>query len=125
VAREPSLPESYNFFDQAVKMAFNMAMPWKAMSLGSGLAAYLVTSRQEEPNKVLFITLFTGAWTAMAFIWVIYASFLWPFLLSPLRHVPEPKGNHWLHGQWERIKKDPTGVPQADCTNAHLSEVVS
>lgn len=44
-------------------------------------------------------------------VWETYALFLYHRYFSPLRHLPQPDGNHWLMGQWFRIVKEPSGHP--------------
>ncbi|GAB7340866.1 hypothetical protein MBLNU457_7225t1 [Dothideomycetes sp. NU457] len=39
---------------------------------------------------------------------------LWPYFFSPLRHLPQPKGNSIFMGQFYRILKEPSGVPQRE-----------
>lgn len=69
---------------------------------------------EESWSLGFIIKSFTGSFLAASVGWVVYAVFLWPYFLSPLRHLPGPKDGHWLLGQYARIIKEPTGVPQID-----------
>ncbi len=33
------------------------------------------------------------------FSYLLWKVLLYPKLVSPLRHLPQPKAGHWLHGQ--------------------------
>jgi len=94
-----------------------MSIPWRAISLTSLVSAYIATQQAPLTSKLLFAGAFVASWAVLAAGWGVYTVFLWPFFLSPLRHLPEPKGGSWIHGQWARIVKDPTGVPQTECTS--------
>ena len=48
---------------------------------------------------------------AVRFIW---SSLIYPFFVSPLRHLPHPKQTSLLFGQFWRIIKEPTGLPQRE-----------
>lgn len=42
----------------------------------------------------------------------VYDVIVYPLLLSPLRHLPTPKGAHWFAGHFFEIFNNPTGTPQ-------------
>ncbi|KAH0589123.1 hypothetical protein H2248_004891 [Termitomyces sp. 'cryptogamus'] len=52
--------------------------------------------------------LFFGAVTFL----VVYQLFLYPFLFSPLRHIPGPPLGHLIYGQAPAIIKGEAGIPQ-------------
>ncbi|KAJ4336831.1 hypothetical protein N0V95_008497 [Ascochyta clinopodiicola] len=54
--------------------------------------------------------LFALQYLAQAF----YSVLIYPFFLSPLRHLPQPSGGHVILGHFPRIFRDPTGEPQRD-----------
>lgn len=43
--------------------------------------------------------------------YAVYAVVIYPFFLSPLRHLPGPSGGHPILGQWLTIIKEPSGAP--------------
>lgn len=89
----------------------------KVAAFAASTAASLTAVRvlTEEPWSLgSIIKSFTGGFLTASVGWVFYAVILWPYLLSPLRHLPGPKDGHWLLGQYPRIIKQPTGVPQID-----------
>lgn len=114
-------------------------VPWKVMLAAAAAASFLMTKAPynlPEPIRygfagttvLLYFLQFTG--------WALYWIFLWPKFLSPLRDLPEPsvwiktfvpppgasfkakyllcQGNHWLMGQFGRIRKETTGLPQRE-----------
>jgi len=48
---------------------------------------------------------------AVRFLW---SCLIYPFFFSPLRHLPHPKQTSLLFGQFWRIIKEPTGLPQRE-----------
>lgn len=48
---------------------------------------------------------------AIRFFW---SCLIYPFFFSPLRHLPHPKQTSLLFGQFWRIIKEPTGLPQRE-----------
>ncbi|KAI9762443.1 MAG: hypothetical protein M4579_000419 [Chaenotheca gracillima] len=62
-------------------------------------------------------------WTALQIYavlfssWVIWVVFLYPKLFSPTRLLPQPKGNHFIMGQFRRIIAEPSGDPAIDYIN--------
>jgi hypothetical protein len=56
------------------------------------------------------VGVFALTWTAQTAAWALWAALLYPKFFSPLRHLPGPSGNHWLLGQWARIRSEPTGT---------------
>jgi cytochrome P450 len=48
---------------------------------------------------------------AVRFIW---SCLIYPFYFSPLRHLPQPKQTSLFFGQFWRIIKEPTGLPQRE-----------
>lgn len=43
--------------------------------------------------------------------WAVWTTFIYPFYISPLRHLPMPKGNHWLWGHGIKLLREPQGNP--------------
>ena len=58
------------------------------------------------------------SWTASALfilqwsISAIYCIFIYPFYVSPLRHLPTAQGGSRIVGQWQTLLKEPSGIPQ-------------
>ncbi|KAL7271146.1 hypothetical protein RUND412_006128 [Rhizina undulata] len=48
------------------------------------------------------------------FLYGIYKFFLYPFLLSPIRHLPGPKGGNFFLGHFPELLNKPTGGPQIE-----------
>jgi len=92
-----------------------MSVPWRAISLTSLVAAYVVTSRTPSAAKLIFASTFAASWALLGTCWALWAVFIYPIFVSPLRHLPEPKGGSWIHGQWAKIVKEPSGAPQTEC----------
>ncbi|KIW10813.1 hypothetical protein PV08_10112 [Exophiala spinifera] len=44
-------------------------------------------------------------------VWSTYSIFIYPHLVSPLRHVPTVPGGSFFAGQWSVLVKEPSGVP--------------
>ncbi|KAK1837313.1 cytochrome P450 4V2 [Podospora conica] len=96
-----------------------MGLPYvsiSAVSLGAGYV--LSTGRVSQLPQYGFFAVFASTWAALLLSWVTYTVILYPKLLSPLRHLPEPSGNSWWAGQFPTIRRDPTGVPQLNWINS-------
>jgi cytochrome P450 len=56
-------------------------------------------------------------WTAIllflahCLVYFVYSTFIWPFYVSPLRHLPTVPGGSWITGQWFNLVKEPSGIP--------------
>ncbi|KAM0332611.1 hypothetical protein ACHAQA_002895 [Verticillium albo-atrum] len=94
-----------------------MGLPWRPMSWASLVVAVSLTYRQPTFSRLFFLGAFAGTWLLSLLAWAIGAVFLWPKFFSPLRSLPEPKGNHWLLGQFPRIGAEATGLPMIDWVN--------
>ncbi|EFX02729.1 cytochrome p450 monooxygenase [Grosmannia clavigera kw1407] len=104
-----------------------MPFPTRNITLASLIAGYGATTwwrRVEDGGQVpafalsLFLYAFSGVWALLATGWLVYAVFLYPFVLSPLRHLPQPGGNEFMLGHHRRILREPTGAPAADWINS-------
>jgi cytochrome P450 len=62
-------------------------------------------------------------WTAIALFltqWLMYSIYvvvIYPRYVSPLRHLPEPGNNSFFMGQWNKIVKEPSGLPMRQWIN--------
>ncbi|SPO00938.1 related to isotrichodermin C-15 hydroxylase (cytochrome P-450 monooxygenase CYP65A1) [Cephalotrichum gorgonifer] len=91
-----------------------MGLPWKAFLASSGGVAVLATLQKAHWSTSLVVSLFTKTYLAQLAGWVVYSLLLYPHFLSPLIGLPEPRGSHWLMGEFSRIMRDPTGIPMMD-----------
>ncbi|KAH7069785.1 cytochrome P450 [Paraphoma chrysanthemicola] len=93
-----------------------MAIP-KRFLLLSAFAITFFTSRY-APQIALFPRSYF--WNiATLFLIQVFAQYGWqiivyPLLLSPLRHLPQPPNAHFLLGHFKRIFKETTGEPQRE-----------
>ncbi|KAH7074210.1 cytochrome P450 [Paraphoma chrysanthemicola] len=93
-----------------------MAIP-KRFLLLSSFAITFFTSRY-APQIALFPRSYF--WNiATLFLIQVFAQYGWqvivyPLLLSPLRHLPQPPNAHFLFGHFRKIFKEPTGEPQRE-----------
>ncbi|KAI1843392.1 hypothetical protein JX265_006219 [Neoarthrinium moseri] len=88
--------------------------PWKAISLTSLVSSYLLVSRQAEWSTAQLVRAFAGLWLLQALAFGAWAVVIYPKLFSPLRGLPQPKGNSFFMGQLARIRDEPTGYPQRE-----------
>lgn len=80
-------------------------------------AAISFSLKRFAPERLLHESLWQT--TAAIFLSVItvrllWDSFVYPFFLSPLRHLPQPKQTSLIFGQFLRIIKEPTGIPHRE-----------
>ncbi|PSN75463.1 cytochrome P450 [Corynespora cassiicola Philippines] len=93
-----------------------MAFQKRALLLASAVTTF-VTSRYAPqlalyPQSVFWnVTSSFAIFLSLRFFW---QTFVYPNALSPLRHLPQPPGGHFLFGHFRRIFKDPTGEPQRE-----------
>ena len=55
-----------------------------------------------------------GAITGLVCAVAVYRLFLWPYLLSPMRHAPGPPLGHLIYGQWPEIIRNEAGIIQRE-----------
>ncbi|KAF2795433.1 cytochrome P450 [Melanomma pulvis-pyrius CBS 109.77] len=93
-----------------------MAVQKRVVLLASGLISF-VTFRY-APRLALFPASFFWNVATLYLIFslsqICWAIVVYPLLLSPLRHLPQPPDSSILLGHFKRIYKDPTGEPQRD-----------
>ncbi|KAI1328366.1 cytochrome P450 [Xylariaceae sp. FL0255] len=88
--------------------------PWRQIAAGSLVASWFLVVHQSNWWKLHYISTFFSAFVFQSALWSFYAVVLYPYFLSPLRHLPEPKGGSWWNGQFSRISNEPTGIPMRD-----------
>lgn len=101
-----------------------MPFPARYITLTSLAAGYSATTwwshaegggdRTTSSVLSLFLQAFSCAWALLTVAWLVYAVFLYPFVFSPLRHIPKPGGNEHILGHYRRIFREPTGAPAID-----------
>lgn len=87
-----------------------MAIPWLPFSAIAASSSFALTHFGDVSRAAaakLFAAFFAGELLAYG----IYSALIYPFYVSPLRHLPMPKGNHWLFGHALTIVKEPTANP--------------
>ncbi|KAB2580149.1 Cytochrome P450 [Lasiodiplodia theobromae] len=75
----------------------------ESMVLARYAPAYSITNSNFLRPLALF-------WIQML-LWFTWSAVIYPHFLSPLRHLPQPKGGHWLMGHFNKIRKENTGEP--------------
>ncbi|KAK4101735.1 cytochrome P450 [Parathielavia hyrcaniae] len=93
--------------------------PFRLASVVSIGGAYLLSSgRIPQWPQPGFLAAFAALLGLQFFAWAVYVVILWPKLLSPLRSLPEPTGNSWFMGQFNAIRRHPTGTPMLEWINS-------
>ncbi|KAG9563092.1 cytochrome P450, partial [Aureobasidium melanogenum] len=90
----------------AVKRAVLLASAAISFSLKRFAPERLIHESLWQTSAAIFFSVI-----AVRFFW---ASLIYPFYFSPLRHLPQPKQTSLLFGQFLKIIKEPTGVPQRE-----------
>ncbi|OMP88640.1 Protein LUTEIN DEFICIENT 5, chloroplastic [Diplodia seriata] len=55
-------------------------------------------------------------------LWYSWSAVIYPHFFSPLRHLPQPKGGHWLMGHFNKIRKENTGQPAREWSQSVPNE---
>jgi hypothetical protein len=88
-----------------------MGLPWEIITATSAISTLTLAWAHNDWSKPQLLGRFPVLWVAGFAIWVVWAVWIYPLLVSPLRHLPGPSGNHWLMGQSKKIMAEPSGVP--------------
>jgi hypothetical protein len=88
-----------------------MGLRWHAVTAISLVYAYFLTSRR---SLLGFLGSFLAACVVQYFGYAVWAVILYPKFFSPLIGLPEPSGNAWFMGQWQRIKDERPGAPMLE-----------
>ncbi|KAH7328415.1 cytochrome P450 [Stachybotrys elegans] len=88
-----------------------MDFPWLAVASVSALGSSVLSYAQNSRSWGFLAGSFAFVWYLQVTVWFTYSAIVYPYFLSPLRHLPEPAGSHWLMGQATTIRKEPTGAP--------------
>lgn len=92
-----------------------MDFPWRRVAaiaaVGAGLATVFLAERWSART---FSKYFVYSWILSFLPHAFWAVILWPKVFSPLRGLPEPKGNSWWNGQWAKIQALSNGAPMLE-----------
>ncbi|PHH63720.1 hypothetical protein CDD81_5592 [Ophiocordyceps australis] len=90
-----------------------MGIPWREITAvaATGSALCSVTLRRRGVGELCSV--FGIMWMAQAAAWWLWTTFVYARYLSPLRHLPQPPGAHWLLGHfWEIVSTEPGAAYQ-------------
>jgi hypothetical protein len=91
-----------------------MDFPWRAVTLTSAFATYLVTARWSSWTFSGLLGTYAAVWLLQGFLVSVWAVIIYPNFLSPLRVFPSPEGGSLFMGQLKKIREMPTGHPQRE-----------
>ncbi|KAI5868307.1 cytochrome P450 [Durotheca rogersii] len=89
-------------------------LSWRAVTVISLVTSYLDSFFQPSWSKSRLFGVFVGAWAFQFLLYAAWKVILWPKVFSPLRHLPQPKGNTFWLGHFGKIKAEPTGIPMRE-----------
>ncbi|KND89536.1 Cytochrome P450 [Tolypocladium ophioglossoides CBS 100239] len=75
----------------------------------AGVSLLVVVYNVRSPGYLVLA--FTAQWLAQLTMWGIWTTFVYPHFMSPLRHLPQPKGSHWLLGHGRKLISESPGAP--------------
>ena len=92
-----------------------MDFPLKRVTAAAAAIAYVATwALGQGWTPSAFFSRFAGSWVICFACWTVWAVILYPKCFSPLVGLPEPKNPSWLHGQYFKIREQPTGWPMLE-----------
>lgn len=91
-----------------------MGLPWENITGGAATVTLALAWVQDDWSRLLLLKHFTKLWAVGFVLWVVWAIWIYPLFVSPLRHLPEPSNNHWFLGQAKRIFAEPSGLPMRE-----------
>ncbi|CAM1506733.1 Fc.00g063740.m01.CDS01 [Cosmosporella sp. VM-42] len=94
-----------------------MSIPWENITAGAAVGSLVLNWAKQEGFKWSLLGFFVVLWLVGIVLWAIWAIWIYPLFVSPLRHLPQPSGNHWLFGQFKRIMAEPSGIPMREWVN--------
>lgn len=103
-----------NLFSSPGTLSLEMALPWENITVGAVLGSVILNWVQSQWSKSALLGYFLGLWLVGFVLWGIWAVWVYPLFVSPLRHLPEPSNNHWLWGQFKKIIAEPSGRPMRE-----------
>lgn len=103
-----------NLLSSPGTLSLEMALPWENITVGAVLGSVILNWAQSQWSKSALLGYFLGLWLVGFVLWGIWAVWVYPLFVSPLRHLPEPSDNHWLWGQFKKIIAEPSGRPMRE-----------
>ncbi|XWW96138.1 hypothetical protein V2A60_004109 [Cordyceps javanica] len=106
-------------------MALPRRLSWPAVTATAALETlvhrlYSQDAAAANQLKLSSLALSFGLfWIANVFVCALYFTFIYPFYVSPLRHLPSPGGRHWLMGHMPQLSKSAPG----ECSRTWNKEV--
>jgi hypothetical protein len=91
-----------------------MGLPWELITAFAATGTLSLAWAQNSWVRLQLLGHFTEFWFASLAVWGIWAVWIYPLFVSPLRHLPGPSGNHWFMGQAQKIMAEPSGVPMRE-----------
>lgn len=80
-----------------------------AAAVGSLATRVYDSSANQGPMALLYT--FLGLWTAFFVVSSLYLMFIYPFYISPIRHLPTPRDAHWYMGHSHQLLSAIPGAP--------------
>lgn len=78
------------------------------------VALLLAIFKAVDPERLASSTNLAILYAICILWWAIWTTFIYPFFISPLKHLPMPKGNHWLWGHGMKLLREPQGNPSKE-----------
>lgn len=88
-----------------------MGLPWQQMTAAALAGSVFLTFVYRERIGWRLTELSMVLWLAQLVAWGVWSTFVYPHFVSPLRHLPQPGGAHWLLGHGRQIMSGSTGGP--------------
>lgn len=92
---------------------FDMA-PTKTIAAGSLILSIFFAYVNDTRERAFLLGSFAALFFGQLFIYAAYAVLIYPFYVSPLRHIPTAPGGHWLLGHGMKIVKEVNGNPSRE-----------
>ncbi|KAL0636831.1 hypothetical protein Q9L58_004189 [Maublancomyces gigas] len=83
----------------------------KSLILAASAVASLLLARHVPEYSPPILWTFLGLYSVLLTSMFTYRTVLYPRFFSSIRHIPTPKGAHWLLGHFPEIFRNPTGTP--------------
>ncbi|KAF5130711.1 Cytochrome P450 monooxygenase FUM15 [Metarhizium anisopliae] len=87
-----------------------MAVPLPLFTAVAAAGTLLFITQQQEWTRKLAIGAFAVVFGIQMVIYSIYSLFIYPFFLSPYRHLPKPPGGDYLFGHTRQVVKEGLGT---------------
>ena len=83
-----------------------MGVPMQRFTLAALAGAALLAVLYNVRSPSYLVRAFVMQWLAQLTVWGLWTTFVYPHFTSPLRHLPQPKGSHWLLGQGRKLMNE-------------------